>query len=212
MEIQCTSCQKRLRLPDNAAGKKFKCPSCQHILTVPSASTPPAAPHTPTPTSSPMITNKLGIMEKTHSTASMLSMSEPKSAVLDLPPEVQQPQEAPAPTTSPSTPTSIPITPPTSSTSAPIPPEQIRNLIRVLESCKMDIDRSMRDRDDAMEMVDTFFQKFMERANNPRVKLEERTEFRDIAQKIFQLQQRFPILSGMKDALVQCENILRQLI
>lgn len=203
MEIQCTFCQKRLRLPDNAAGKKFKCPSCQHILT---ASNAPVSSPPPTSIPPPLTTTKLGTTEKPpephRNTASMLSLNEPKSTVLDLPPDIQ---EAPL---SPSEPPSAPTQ--SNRGTSSIAPEQARNLLRVLQSCKYDMERAMRDRDEAMEMVDTFFQQFMERANNPRVKLEEREEFRDIAQKIFQLQQRFPILSSVKDALTQCENLLHQ--
>lgn len=44
IEISCTSCNKRLRVPDTAAGKRVKCPQCQTILSVPAAETPaPAA-------------------------------------------------------------------------------------------------------------------------------------------------------------------------
>jgi len=35
IEISCTSCNKRLRVPDHAAGKRVKCPQCQTILSVP---------------------------------------------------------------------------------------------------------------------------------------------------------------------------------
>jgi hypothetical protein len=37
IEISCTSCKKRLRVPDNAAGKRVKCPQCQSVLSVPAA-------------------------------------------------------------------------------------------------------------------------------------------------------------------------------
>lgn len=37
IEIQCTNCSKRLRVPDNAAGKRVKCPGCQTVLSVPAA-------------------------------------------------------------------------------------------------------------------------------------------------------------------------------
>jgi hypothetical protein len=37
IEITCTSCKKRLRVPDNAAGKRVKCPQCQSVLSVPAA-------------------------------------------------------------------------------------------------------------------------------------------------------------------------------
>ena len=35
IEISCNSCSKRLRVPDNAAGKRVKCPGCQTVLSVP---------------------------------------------------------------------------------------------------------------------------------------------------------------------------------
>ena len=41
IEIQCTSCSKRLRVPDNAAGKRVKCPQCQSVLSVPAAGAAP---------------------------------------------------------------------------------------------------------------------------------------------------------------------------
>ena len=37
IEISCNSCSKRLRVPENAAGKRVKCPKCQTILSVPAA-------------------------------------------------------------------------------------------------------------------------------------------------------------------------------
>jgi LSD1 subclass zinc finger protein len=37
IEIACTSCSKKLRVPDNAAGKRVKCPQCQTVLAVPAA-------------------------------------------------------------------------------------------------------------------------------------------------------------------------------
>lgn len=38
LEIQCTHCQRRLRVENAAAGQRVKCPQCQYFLTVPSAS------------------------------------------------------------------------------------------------------------------------------------------------------------------------------
>ena len=37
IEISCNNCSKRLRVPDNAAGKRVKCPGCQTVLSVPAA-------------------------------------------------------------------------------------------------------------------------------------------------------------------------------
>lgn len=41
IEITCNSCSKRLRVPDNAAGKRVKCPQCQTVLSVPAAGAAP---------------------------------------------------------------------------------------------------------------------------------------------------------------------------
>jgi predicted Zn finger-like uncharacterized protein len=44
MNIECTSCQARIRVPESAAGKKGKCPKCGTTLTIPAApDQPPAA-------------------------------------------------------------------------------------------------------------------------------------------------------------------------
>src|SRR5262245_6908458 len=46
----CPACQARLRLSDGVAGKKIRCPKCQHVFAVPakqtadSRATPPSAP------------------------------------------------------------------------------------------------------------------------------------------------------------------------
>jgi WD40 repeat protein/serine/threonine protein kinase len=39
--VVCPSCAKRLQVPDTAAGKKVRCPNCQHLVPVPAARTPP---------------------------------------------------------------------------------------------------------------------------------------------------------------------------
>ena len=56
MLISCPSCQRHLRVPDEAAGKQVKCPSCQQVFTAGSTTTgeeiqaPPAPrPSAPTP-------------------------------------------------------------------------------------------------------------------------------------------------------------------
>lgn len=46
IEVYCDSCQKKLRVPDTAAGKRIKCPKCQGVISVPAATSAPA----PTPT------------------------------------------------------------------------------------------------------------------------------------------------------------------
>jgi phage FluMu protein Com len=57
--IQCSKCQKTLKVPDEAAGKKVRCPSCQEVIAVPAAQkeSPPEeavtpAPAAPTPSTS----------------------------------------------------------------------------------------------------------------------------------------------------------------
>ena len=51
IDVSCTSCSKKLRVPDNAAGKRIKCPQCKAPISVPSGSLPTsagAAPSVPT--------------------------------------------------------------------------------------------------------------------------------------------------------------------
>ena len=43
VELSCAGCSKTLRVPEQHAGKKAKCPKCQTINVVPSASEVPAA-------------------------------------------------------------------------------------------------------------------------------------------------------------------------
>jgi phage FluMu protein Com len=66
IEIQCTSCSKRLRVPDNAAGKRVKCPQCQSVLSVPAAGAvpTPAAASGGSKTSSSA--GKVAALEKYH--------------------------------------------------------------------------------------------------------------------------------------------------
>lgn len=35
IEVVCSSCNRRLRVPDKAAGKRIKCPQCQAVVSVP---------------------------------------------------------------------------------------------------------------------------------------------------------------------------------
>lgn len=53
IEFHCSSCQQFLRVPDDAAGKKAKCPKCQEVLTVPSAAVPPVFPPLPSASAPP---------------------------------------------------------------------------------------------------------------------------------------------------------------
>lgn len=53
MLVTCPGCQKRLRVSENRAGKKVRCPGCAGVLTVPAAgptAKPPAAPAEPVST------------------------------------------------------------------------------------------------------------------------------------------------------------------
>jgi predicted Zn finger-like uncharacterized protein len=40
MQITCSSCQAKIRVPDSAAGKKGKCPKCGTAITIPAAEPP----------------------------------------------------------------------------------------------------------------------------------------------------------------------------
>lgn len=55
IEFQCLSCNKKLRVPETAVGKRAKCPGCQQVVTVPAASTTgaPSAPVGPPPVGPP---------------------------------------------------------------------------------------------------------------------------------------------------------------
>jgi hypothetical protein len=47
LEITCTGCQKRLRIPDKFAGKRVKCPKCQAVLQIPKPESADAASASP---------------------------------------------------------------------------------------------------------------------------------------------------------------------
>ncbi|MEQ8790554.1 MAG: hypothetical protein RIC55_29930 [Pirellulaceae bacterium] len=53
IDFRCTHCGKLLRVGDDAAGKKSRCPDCGNIQDIPAGSTPesPAAPQRPIPPS-----------------------------------------------------------------------------------------------------------------------------------------------------------------
>ena len=40
MQITCSNCQSKIRVPDSAAGKKGKCPKCGTIIAIPAADAP----------------------------------------------------------------------------------------------------------------------------------------------------------------------------
>lgn len=141
MQTKCPGCEKTLRLPDNAAGKKIKCPSCGYSFV---------------------------LSEETQESQAALEAESKMKIDFDS-----------------------------------------KTLLKMLDSAKHDIDRSLTDRDEAMELVDKFFQLFLERAEKPGLPSEQQEEYREIAQQIFELQKRFPLLSSVKDALNQCENAIR---
>jgi ribosomal protein S27E len=64
--IECSKCHKTLKVPDEAAGKKVRCPSCQEIIAVPASggSSPDEGvtekPAPPTPASSKPSSSKSG--------------------------------------------------------------------------------------------------------------------------------------------------------
>ncbi len=95
----------------------------------------------------------------------------------------------------------------TTPSTSPDPGKQ--KLLNLIASSKNDLERALKDRDEAMEMVDSIFQLFMDRAAHPDLPLDQKQEYQEIAQKVFGLQRRFPLLSGVKDALLQCENTIR---
>ncbi len=49
IDIFCESCQKKLRVPDTAAGKRIKCPKCQGVISVPGGEIDAPAPHLSSP-------------------------------------------------------------------------------------------------------------------------------------------------------------------
>ena len=53
IEFRCTSCNKLLRVREEAAGRQAKCPECETVLQVPEASAPSTAPAEPPPLSTP---------------------------------------------------------------------------------------------------------------------------------------------------------------
>jgi hypothetical protein len=44
MLIACSSCQAKIKVPDNAAGKKGKCPKCGAVMLIPAAEAAPEVP------------------------------------------------------------------------------------------------------------------------------------------------------------------------
>ncbi|MEX2316811.1 MAG: hypothetical protein WD669_06645 [Pirellulales bacterium] len=44
IEVTCPSCNRRFNAPDNAAGKKAKCPQCGGVIAIPIAAPPPPPP------------------------------------------------------------------------------------------------------------------------------------------------------------------------
>jgi predicted Zn finger-like uncharacterized protein len=44
IQVACTSCAGRFRVPDNVAGKKIRCPKCKEVITVPAGDVAEIAP------------------------------------------------------------------------------------------------------------------------------------------------------------------------
>jgi hypothetical protein len=53
IRLTCSACSKPMQAPDTAAGKRVKCPNCQAVVSVPSASAAPAAPPPAPPRAAP---------------------------------------------------------------------------------------------------------------------------------------------------------------
>jgi len=70
ISVQCPACQGRVKLPDNAAGRRFRCPKCKGVVLGPG--TPP-----PPPTIRPKETLDPGFIDAPHDPAG--------SAPLDVP-------------------------------------------------------------------------------------------------------------------------------
>jgi predicted RNA-binding Zn-ribbon protein involved in translation (DUF1610 family) len=47
IQVTCMTCRRAFNAPDNAAGKRAKCPSCGGAIDIPSAAAPPAPPPPP---------------------------------------------------------------------------------------------------------------------------------------------------------------------
>lgn len=98
MQTKCPGCEKILRLPDNAGGKRIKCSACNHAFIIP--------------------------LEKEVGENKTFQESSPKDH---------------------------------------------QSLLHCIASAKADIESSLKDRDEAMELVDSFFQMFLERAENQEI-------------------------------------------
>ena len=137
MEIRCVHCQKLLRIPESAAGKRVKCPICSNFFDVPQ---------------------------------NVPSKQEKKS----------------------------------------VDQQEVQQILQLLASGKQDIEKSIQERGEAMEMVDGFFQFFLERSQTSNIP-EEQKQNQEIAHKLFQLQQKFPLLAGLRNVLNRCEKIFQKM-
>ncbi|TWT38547.1 zinc ribbon domain-containing protein [Blastopirellula retiformator] len=61
IEFLCTECPKKLRVPDDSAGKKVKCPGCGHVQRIPTPEVAPEEPPLPPP--EPVTTRPLAAEE-----------------------------------------------------------------------------------------------------------------------------------------------------
>ena len=179
MQTKCTNCQKVLQVADSAAGKRVKCPGCNQIF-VAAPLSQATSQILPLPTEK--LSAQIGVSPK------------PQPIVSSTPSDHASTQEV--------TPASLPAQ--SKSTG-----NERQQLLNLLASYKRDIDKSIQERNEAMEMVDSFFNLFLERAERQSLTHEEQQEYRDTAQKMFELQKKFPLLSGFRDILNRCEKELR---
>lgn len=80
INITCSQCQKELKLRDEFAGKKIRCPSCSTVLTVTTASSAPVA-SAPAPTATPAPATKSSAKSTTAQTCPSCQKSVPAGEV-----------------------------------------------------------------------------------------------------------------------------------
>lgn len=67
ISVVCPACQKKLKAPDNAAGKRTKCPGCQGVLEIPASET--AAPKARAPAAPSAATRQTDATWEVHTAA-----------------------------------------------------------------------------------------------------------------------------------------------
>jgi len=70
ISVLCPSCQGKVRLPDDSAGKRFRCPKCKGVVPGPGAVAPP-------PTIRPKEAIDPGFMDAPHDPAGSMPIDEP---------------------------------------------------------------------------------------------------------------------------------------